>query len=257
MASLSSREENVYGSVFGPTELQALFRLASDAAPHHEGGDRLACRPTQQHPSTAASAQEESVRANNTHRQPPRHRRNLSGPTTPIDSRLGTGGICQGQQHPSTAASAQEESVRGPLVHNVHEPHTCTCPAPFFLVCISFIASLFCLNGSGCSRDALLALGNIAITATNQEAIAKLGGFPAVLTALGSAFTASRYYAARVASRLSNLTDNQPRLVDAGAVPLLLALAKDDTDVNAQVSDLSTSKTEVHAVLFPFSFQNV
>ena len=81
-----------------------------------------------------------------------------------------------------------------------------------------------------CCRDALIALGNIAITSKNQQAIARLGGIPCLAQALGSPFSSCQLYAARALYRLGVVEANQPKLVEAGAVPPLIALAEQSSD---------------------------
>jgi hypothetical protein len=83
-------------------------------------------------------------------------------------------------------------------------------------------------------RDALVALGNLAVTAKAQQAIAKLGGVPCLAGGLSSPFASCRLYAARALYRVGVLPENQPLLVAAGTVPPLIVLAGDGRDVEVQ-----------------------
>ena len=105
----------------------------------------------------------------------------------------------------------------------------------------SELQALFHLAGSACApaneasrRDALVALGNLAVTAKAQQAIAKLGGVPCLASGLSSPFASCRLYAARALYRVGVLPENQPLLVAAGAVPPLIVLAGDGRDVEVQ-----------------------
>jgi len=105
----------------------------------------------------------------------------------------------------------------------------------------SELQALFHLAGGTCAphnehcrKDALVALGNLAITAKSQQAIAKLGGVPCLALGLASEFTSCRLYAARALYRVGVLPENQPLLVSAGAVPPLIQLSGDGRDVEVQ-----------------------
>ena len=105
----------------------------------------------------------------------------------------------------------------------------------------SELQALFHLAGNTCApqnehcrKDALVAVGNLAISAKSQQAIAKLGGVPCLAQGLASEYTSCRLYAARALYRVGVLPENQPLLVAAGAVPPLIQLSGDGRDVEVQ-----------------------
>ncbi|KAG6974314.1 hypothetical protein JG688_00003126 [Phytophthora aleatoria] len=74
-----------------------------------------------------------------------------------------------------------------------------------------------------CGRDAAMCLGNLAVTSHNQFQISELGGLVPLSDLLKSEFASTRQYATRAFYRLSAHTENQHRIVDAGALPALVA----------------------------------
>ena len=89
-------------------------------------------------------------------------------------------------------------------------------------------------ENEACCRDALIALGNLAVTTPSQQAIAKLGGIPPLSAALSSPYASCRLYGARALYRLGVLPENMPKLVEGGAVASLLTLCRDGRDAETQ-----------------------
>jgi Armadillo/beta-catenin-like repeat len=77
-----------------------------------------------------------------------------------------------------------------------------------------------------CTRDALMALGNLAVVNKNQALIAARGGLTCIIAVLTSSYVSCRRYAARAMSRLCALGDNQPLALQAGALLSLVKLLK-------------------------------
>jgi Armadillo/beta-catenin-like repeat len=77
-----------------------------------------------------------------------------------------------------------------------------------------------------CTRDALMALGNLAVVNKNQALIAARGGLTCIIAVLTSSYVSCRRYAARAMSRLCALGDNQPLALQAGALLPLVKLLK-------------------------------
>lgn len=88
-----------------------------------------------------------------------------------------------------------------------------------------------------CCRDALVALGNIAVTESNQRAVAELGGIPCLAKTLTSSpFSSCQLYAARALYRVGALKDNQPLLVEGGAITPLVELSDNRNDVEVNIT---------------------
>ncbi len=75
-------------------------------------------------------------------------------------------------------------------------------------------------------RDALVALGNIAVVAKNQLLISKLGGLAFISNGLTSVYDSCHQFATRALYRMSALAENQVKIIEAGCVPSLNRLCE-------------------------------
>eukprot|EP00953_Heterococcus_sp_UTEX-ZZ885_P035587 18364-Heterococcus_DN1.PRE.6 len=92
-----------------------------------------------------------------------------------------------------------------------------------------------------CTRDALMALGNLAVVNKNQALIAARGGLTCIIAVLTSSYVSCRCYAARAMSRLCALGDNQPLALQAGALLSLVKLLKRRNSTASAAADSSST----------------
>lgn len=96
--------------------------------------------------------------------------------------------------------------------------------------------AVFALAGSSeekCARDAAMTVGNLAVVAGNQVAIAEAGGLaPMVGMVSGSQYTSCQKFAARALYRLAAHGSNRPLIVAQGGLPpLVRRLRSPDAEV--------------------------
>lgn len=88
------------------------------------------------------------------------------------------------------------------------------------------LREVFALAGSPeekCARDAAMTLGNLAVVASNQLAIAEAGGLAPMIAVLeGSRHVSCQKFAARALHRLAAHGANKPAIVSEGALPALV-----------------------------------